>query len=182
MLGLVSLIPQPFYQQIEKIWEELETSFNLVGFLISPIPHFSWQIAERYDQDLLNEKITHLTQKISPFRVRTNGIGLFTGIRQVIYIPVIKDCELIDLHNQIWTATQTASTELNMLYSPDLWVPHITLIHENLTPHNIGPVMKYLASQTYNWEMIIDQIVLVSDAVDDLNELQIKATFQFQGK
>lgn len=182
MLGLVSLIPEPFHQRIEKIWDELETNFNLVGFLVSPIPHFSWQIAEDYDLNQLVDCISKTVQNISPIRVRTNGIGLFTGLRQVIYIPIIKDCELINIHTQIWTATQTLSNELNPLYSPDLWVPHITLIHENLTPENIGPVMKYLVSSTYNWEMTIDKIALVSDSVEDMDELQIKASFQFQGK
>ncbi len=182
MLGLVSLIPEPFHQRIEQIWDELETQFNLVGFLVSPIPHFSWQIAGDYNLNQLVDRISKTVQVISPVRVRTNGIGLFTGFRQVVYIPIIKDCELINIHTQIWTATQTISTELSPLYSPSSWVPHITLIHENLTPENIGPVMKYLASSTYNWEMTIDKIALVSDSVEDMDELKIKASFQFQGK
>lgn len=180
MLGLVSLLPQPFYQQVEKIWETLETQFNLIGFLVSPIPHFSWQIAEQYDQELLAQSITEITQTIPPFQIRTNGIGLFTGIRQVIYVPIVKDCHLIDIHNKIWQIGKAHSKELSPLYSPDTWVPHITLVHENLTPENIGTVLKFLASQTYHWEMTIDQIALVSDSMDGINELQIKANFQIQ--
>ncbi len=181
MLGLVSLVPQPFYQQIEKIWEDLETKFDLIGFLISPIPHLSWQIAEQYQQQPLEKSIRELTFKIPPFKIRTNGLGLFTGVRQVIYIPIIKDCYLVELHQQIWQAAQPHSEGINPLYSPDFWVPHITLIHENLTAENIGPIMKYLASKSYNWEMTIDQLNLVSSAQSETSSLLVKKSFPLLG-
>ncbi len=181
MHGLVSLLPQPYHQQVENIWKILETQFNLIGFLVSPIPHFSWQIAEQYDQELLAETVTKISQTIPPLQIRTGGIGLFTGIRQVIYIPIIKDCHLINVHEQIWQAVEPHAKALSPLYGPDMWVPHITLVHENLTPENIGPIMTFLASETYQWEFRIDQLVLISDSAAEDSKLQIKARYPLLG-
>lgn len=181
MHGLVSLLPQSYHQKVENIWEILEAQFNLVGFLVSPIPHFSWQIAEQYDQELLTENLTDFCQTIPPFKIRTSGLGLFTGMRQVIYIPIIKDCHLIELHAQIWRAVGSHARELSPLYGPDMWVPHITLVHENLTPDNIGPIMTFLSTETYQWEFQIDQLVLISDSASEDSKLQIKARYPLLG-
>lgn len=177
MQGLVSIIPEPFYQQIESIWDELEIKFGLVGFLVSPIPHISWHIAEQYDFDQAEKSILAAIKKITPLHIRTTGIGLFTGIRQVVYIPVVKDCELIEIHRQIWSATQPHSFESNQLYNPDNWVPHITIIHENLTEDNIGPVIKYLAGRSFSWEMKIDQLAFITDAENEKSSMQIISSF-----
>ncbi len=181
MLGLVSILPQPYYDKVEAIWDKLETEFNLFGFLVSPIPHFSWQIAERYDQEIVEKTLTEITHNIPPFQLRTNGIGLFTGARQVIHIPILKSCQMIKIHDQLWQAIKFYANELNPLYGPDLWTPHITLVHDNLNPENIGSIVNYLAAQMYNWEMTIDQIALVSDSPQDNNQLQFQASFKLGG-
>jgi 2'-5' RNA ligase len=149
----------------------------LVGFLISPIPHFSWHIAEQYDLERAGQSIQTALESIRPFQIRTVGIGLFTGIRQIVYVPIIKDCRLIEIHQRIWQAAQPVSQGSNHLYSPDNWVPHITLFHENLTQENIGPVMEYLAVKSYAWEITIDQLALITDTFDEGNCLQVKARY-----
>ena len=49
MHGLVSLLPEPFYAQVESIWRELERDFGLTGIRVTPFPHFSWEGVEDYD-------------------------------------------------------------------------------------------------------------------------------------
>jgi 2'-5' RNA ligase len=177
MQGLVSIIPEPFYQQIEEIWNDLESRFGLVGFLVSAIPHFSWHIAEQYDPEQVEESIQTVLESIQPFQIRTVGIGLFTGVRKIVYVPINKDCRLIDIHQRIWQAAQPISQGSNHLYSPINWVPHITLIHENITQEKIGPVMKYLAEKTYAWEITIDQLAWITDKFDAGNCVQVKASY-----
>ena len=53
MHGLVSLLDSTHYTLVEEIWQELEIECGLKGIYITPMPHFSWQIAEDYDWDAL---------------------------------------------------------------------------------------------------------------------------------
>jgi 2'-5' RNA ligase len=51
-----------------------------------------------------------------------------------------------------------------LYYSPDQWVPHITLAYNDVTSANIDCVMQSLAFQTFNWEIQIDNLILVAQA------------------
>lgn len=177
MQGIVTIIPQPFYQQIEKTWEDIESLFDLVGFVVSPIPHFSWHIAESYNREKLDHSISKTIIEIPPFKIRTIGLGLFPGTQSIVYIPIIKDCLLSEFHKHIWQAVEPFSKGSNYLYSPDLWVPHITLIHENLTPDKIGPVIKHLSTKNYSWEISIDHLDLITDTLEDGNCLNVLSSY-----
>ena len=102
MDGLVSLLPEPYYDRVEKIWQELETRFGLTGIQVTPYPHFSWQIGEDYSMDLLAEAAREVGAATPPLPVTTAGLGLFTGANPVIYISVVKTPALVAVHRLIW--------------------------------------------------------------------------------
>lgn len=179
MHGLVSLLPQPYFQQVEALWQELETSHHLQGIHVTPLAHFSWQIAQDYAFDHLEAIIRDIAARTPPFIVRTTGLGLFTGFRPVLFIPVIKDAHLLRLHAEIWEHTQPTAQGLSLYYSPERWMPHISLAYEDIDAQNIGPVMQALTFRTFNWEMTIDNIALIYEPEGEIGKL--KFTILLQG-
>ena len=161
MHGLVSLLPAPYYEQVLALWRELEDEISLHGIRVTPHPHFSWQIAREYQLEELEGIIRRLAGSIAPFTVRTTGIGLFSGPRPVIYISVVKDKTLLNLHEQIWGTTQPAGQGVSLHYSPQSWMPHISLAYEDLDADNLPRAVNKLAFRSFNWEMTIDNIALV---------------------
>jgi hypothetical protein len=42
-------------------------------------------------------------------------------------------------------------------------MPHISLVCEDLQPGQVGRVMEYLAGRAFDWDMVIDNVVLVDE-------------------
>jgi 2'-5' RNA ligase len=57
-----------------------------------------------------------------------------------------------------------------LFYAPEQWVPHITLAYNDVTTANLDCVMRYLAFQSFNWEIQIDNLILVAQAEDQFSE------------
>lgn len=177
MHGLVSLLPEPYYGRVEKIWQELETRFGLTGIQVTPYPHFSWQIGEDYSMDLLAEAAQEVGTATPPLLVTTAGLGLFTGANPVIYISVVKTPALVAVHRLIWQRFEHVCQGVSPLYSPGLWMPHISLAYEDVTPKNIGPAMQWLAFQDFTWEMKIDNISYICEPSGTIGSQQCSYGF-----
>jgi hypothetical protein len=177
MHGIVSLLPQPFYRQVEELWDELENQFGLKGIRITPFPHFSWQIAEEYPCRELEEAMNEIGRHIAPITVRATGLGLFSGEKPVVYLPVVKTQALCDLHNLIWERFCRVGQGVSELYNPEHWVPHISLVYEDLLPGKMGPLMEWLGFQTFNWEMRIDNLAFICEPQGEVGEMLRKIQF-----
>jgi 2'-5' RNA ligase len=177
MHALVSLLPEPFYRQVERIWQSLESEVGLRGIQVTPYPHFSWQIAEDYDLERLKPILEGIASQTKPFQVRTTGIGLFTGPRPVVYISLVKTLELMRFHSLVWESTLETSTTASPDYNPGNWLPHISLAYADVTLANIGAVMKILAFQNLEWEMKVDNFAFIYEPQGAIGQLRLKIPF-----
>ena len=177
MHGLVSLLPEPFYKQVEQIWQTLESAAGLNGIRVTPYPHFSWQIAEDYDLERLKPILERIASQTQPFAVHTSGIGLFSGERPVIYIALVKTLELMRFHSMVWEKALETSSMASPYYSPGNWVPHISLAYGDVTIENLGQTMKILAFQSYAWEMQIDNFAFIYEPQGEIGQIRFKIPF-----
>jgi len=153
MYGLVSLLEDKYYKKVEEIWQQLSTKHQLHGIAVTPFPHFSWQVAEEYDLSLLEDVMKDLSKKIKPFTVSTGGLGLFPGDSPVLFIAVVKSKQLLELHEMIYSATEQCASNAVPYYRSESWVPHISLAYDDLDQEKIGEVMKWLAFESFHWEI-----------------------------
>lgn len=179
MDGLVSLLPKPYYQKVESIWDELENAFLLTGIRVTPYPHFSWQIAESYDIPRLETAIRQLATEVRRLSIRTSGLGIFSGPLPVIYIPVVKSQALIALHARVWELAAPAAVgeAPSPYYHPDHWMPHISLAYSDVNVQNIAGIMAALAFKSFDWEMEIDHLAFISEPTGTIGQLKFKYGF-----
>jgi 2'-5' RNA ligase len=177
MHGLVSLLPEPFYQQVEGIWQTLEGEAGLNGIRVTPYPHFSWQNAQDYDLERLQPILEQIASQTRPFAVRTSGIGLFCGEQPVIYIALVKTLELMRFHSMVWDSILGTSSAASPYYSPGNWVPHISLAYGDVTIENIGQTMKSLAFQSYAWEMQVDNFAYIYEPQGAIGQIRFRIPF-----
>lgn len=166
MDGIVSLLPQPYYDRVIAIWKDLEHSCGVRGAQVTPYPHFSWQIGEKYDHSRLEETLRNWASRMRPLRVISTGLGLFSGMQPAIYIPIVKTAELNAFHQSLWQAMEGCGTGISEYYSPLNWVPHITLAMADVTPINLGKVMNRLAFEHYNWAWEVDNLAFVQQSAN----------------
>jgi 2'-5' RNA ligase len=160
MHGIVALLDDEHTARVEGLWDELSEVCGLSCVQLTPFPHFSWHIAEDYDFDRLEAKLTHITQQTSPFKIHTAGLGVFTGEHPVVYLQVVKDPQLLNLHGKIWEGTQGFGSEVSHLYAPDQWMPHITLANRDVSDENIPCIFSLLGKRPFKWEIEVGQFAI----------------------
>jgi 2'-5' RNA ligase len=179
MHGLVSLLDPTHYAKVEDIWSRLEEHCGLTGVRVTPIPHFSWQVMMGYDFDALQSAIAKLGAEMTPFIVRTTGLGIFTGVRDIVlYISIIKDETLLKLHQSIWEAALPHTTQPIAYYAPENWMPHITLGHGDVDENSLACATRLLARENFNWEIRVDNLLLVYQNEEETGVEMARFNFQ----
>jgi 2'-5' RNA ligase len=168
MNGIASALDNPASNFVENLWKDLETHCGLSGYKSALFPHFSWQVTESYDQNKLREIVSEIARLSKPFIIRTTGVGLFSGETPIIFIPIVKDDFLVRFHAKLWEKLGGIAYELSDFYSPDKWIPHITLAYNDVNQSNLNCAMQMLAFTEINLEIHVDNLVIVDQKVDEL--------------
>ncbi len=167
MYGIVSILEQPFYEKVESIWQMLENDCGLKGIRMTPIPHFSWQVAEGYNIPRLEGVLRGAAASEEAFSIHTAGLGVFSGVSPVIYISMVKDEALLQMHKRIYQQVSSAALGLSRFYTPEAWIPHITLAHGDVNLKKTCCALELLVDQVFDWEIRIDNLAVISEAVDE---------------
>ncbi len=178
MDGLVSLLPEPFYGQVQELWEELGEGCEVRGIYATPVPHFSWHVAAHYDQERLQQSMAKVCAETSPFRIRTAGLGIFTGELPVIYISLVKDQRLLDFHARVWRLADESASDSRQYYSPEFWMPHITLVFQDVCTENIQCISEHILSRSFDWEMDVDNLSLIGQPEGKSGSVYFRLPFQ----
>jgi 2'-5' RNA ligase len=171
MDGIISLLDDTHYRLVEDLWRKLETQFGVHGVYATPYPHFSYHIADHYEPALLEPAIRRIAQGAAPFTVRAGGLGVFSGARPTLYVPIVRDAALTAFHRRVWEAMGPAAVKSVDYYSPPHWLPHITLGFADLTPDTLAQIIRLLAPRTFDWEITVTDLALIYE-VKGRQELQ----------
>lgn len=163
MHGIVSLLDDEHYALVEDIWAELEREFGVHGLYTTPFPHFSYQVAVGYDVEAVGDYLQELTQNTRPFRVRTAGLGVFTLIQPVLYIPIVRSPELSRLHQKLWDDLTKKATGAVNYYDPEMWMPHITLAHGDIDRDKLAEIVRAMSQRSFHWEATVNNLSLIYD-------------------
>lgn len=161
MDGVVTLLPEPIYTQVEEIWSELAQACGVQGINATPVPHFSWHVAERYHEDQLQKTLQELANRSQPFQVHTAGLGVFSRELPIVYIALVKDAGMMEFHKNLHDLLRNLAIGPNKYYHPENWMPHITLVFEDMGYGNISCVMKRLVFRSFEWTFMVDNLALI---------------------
>lgn len=111
------------------------------------IPHLTWNVAENYNIENFTEVIKTSIKTLNSITIKTQGLGLFTGDKITLYLPIKPTKELLEFHLFLWNLVNVNNTKLNKYYSTTNWIPHITLAVEDINKENVGTVVSYLSKK-----------------------------------
>lgn len=181
MHGVVSLLDERHYELVESIWREMRAELGLQGVYVTPFPHFSYQVAEHYDMEAVAEVLADSARQTPPFAVQTTGLGIFTGgLLPVVYVNVARDPHLTELHQMLWSRLAPVSTGILAYYHPQVWVPHITLGHGDITRENLPDVVRLLQAHQFAWRVPVDNVALLYDEAESRQD-QLAFRFDLTG-
>lgn len=171
MAASASLLDAAHSEKVTALWDRLESEFGLAAVRISPAPHFSYQAARDFDLDALADVVSKVAERARPLRIRTAGIGVFTGPSPVVYIPIVRSPELTRLQLALWSAGAVATEKPSPEYHPAAWIPHITLAQADVTSETLPRVVAALNEADLNWDLEVDNLAIVRGRGDKPQEV-----------
>lgn len=163
MHGIVSLLDDRHYRLTEQLWAELEQTLGLQGVYVTPFPHFSYNLAHEYDMTKLERMMRQIAYNANAFRLRTSGLGIFTGTPPVLYLPIVRTQELSHFHQRLWLTSMSISSSMNRYYHPEHWIPHITIAFGDMHKNNLPDAIRLLSERNLNWEITINNLSFIED-------------------
>lgn len=156
--GVLTLLDAPHTQQIETLWQEMTTALGQHPEPLAPFAHFTIHGAQHYDLTALHHALLSAAMHTAPFTITTSGLGIFTGPKPVLYISVVKSPQLIAFHERIWTIADQYAHGASAYYSPNNWMPHITLAHSGLNPNDLPKLIALLQNRNFQWEIEVNNL------------------------
>ncbi len=163
MHGVVSLLDGEHCALVERLWDELETKLGVRGLYKTTFPHFSYHVAAQYDVDRLESILRRLASQCATFRVRTAGLGVFSGNHPVLYIAVVRSPALSALHRTLWQELVGASAGAVEYYHPEWWMPHITLANSKVLKDYLPEAVRMLSARAFDWEIEVTNLSFIYD-------------------
>ncbi|WP_426060168.1 2'-5' RNA ligase family protein [Hymenobacter sp. B1770] len=160
MFAITSLLNPRNAKRINRIVKELETQFGLDDVQDTPDPHLTYLLTGTRRLNELKAVLRELAATTPPFSAFTTGLGVFPGRNPVIYIPVLRSNDLNLLHQRVLDVT-SPFCRAGTYYSPDRWLPHISLALHDTTPDLLGPVLGHLNEETYNLRLNVNNLAIL---------------------
>lgn len=162
MIAVTSLLDPTHTALVNDLTDALQQKFGLSTVKMTPYPHVTWFTAEMGELSHLKELLYSFAERFHPFQINTTGLGIFPGSAPVIYIPVLRTSPVNRYHAQLFGKTKPICEKISPYYDPNSWMPHITLAVGDTTPGILGAVLEFLNAYTYNWEINIDNLAILS--------------------
>lgn len=177
MYAIISELDQKSSQYVSEKWLELCQICGLHAIYDVPTPHFSWLVAEEMDLEKTSAILAQIAGDAHPFTLHTFGLGIFTGEHPILYLPLVKTIDMINLHLSIWEQIVPLCHHFQNYYSPKLWVPHITLALKDLTRENMACAVGSIAFEPIELYVNVENLAIAQN--DDERVGKILENYHF---
>ena len=163
--GIVSLLDEEHSALVESLWAELESEFDLQGLSGRIIPHLSFHVADAYEQRILRCALEAFASDLNGIRIKTAGLGIFTGPAPTLYLAVERCPALSKFHEELWAEISDTSQNPSRYYSPENWSPHISLASwKYMSPdlrERLPDIVAFLIHRPLDWQIGLDNLTLL---------------------
>jgi 2'-5' RNA ligase len=126
-LYVVLLFDEAGDQTVRIIWQALaDQHVSDSAIKLNVPPHLTLGIIRYEDQQNFLPKLKAYADNLHQIPINMPHIGLFTSQNTVIFLGVTVTDALYNLHRQLYQ-TCVDFVEKDSLYTPEFWIPHVTL-------------------------------------------------------
>jgi 2'-5' RNA ligase len=123
--------------------------------------HFSWLVCEELDREKLSKSLEDIASSITSFDVHSGGIGIFPGVIPVITYILARNEELTETQRLIWSRCAGNLGKVNVKYSPELWIPHITLLHYGLESREYCEFLETCIESEISFSINVNNLAII---------------------
>jgi 2'-5' RNA ligase len=177
MQAIISRLDQNTSKIVRNLWGKLYDECGLNAIYTIPTPHVTWFAADEIDLDLSLPLLSEIAEGSMAFTLHTFGLGIFSGEKPVLYLPMVKTLEMIHLHCKIWEQLESHAKAKKLYYSPKMWVPHITLALKDLTRENMACAVNAIGFDPIELYVVIDNLIVAEYEETSLGEILFQYDF-----
>jgi 2'-5' RNA ligase len=94
-------------------------------------PHISLAVFGKVVRSELVKAVEIFAGKTPPFTVSFSSLGIFPGIKNVVFLAPVVTKRLLDIHGRFHEILQSRKIQSDCVYLPGKWVPHCTITRED---------------------------------------------------
>ncbi|MEH7113276.1 2'-5' RNA ligase family protein [Neobacillus niacini] len=177
-IGIASIMTGIERDEVLRYWNVFETEYNSIGVQSFDHPNLGFQAGRCSNIDSLKDELSNLCAALSPFEVIVEGFGFFEAPSKVVYLKVNKTDGLLELHKKINKSLAEYCKDLFEFYTPENWVPHITLAMDDLSETGFNDFKKRYKDYLPSFKQTISNLALVefknNGRVELLSSYEIK--------
>lgn len=170
LAAVASVLDDTHAALVRGVWKELNDNFGVAGVEISPLPHFTYAAARDFDVDALTDIVGRLAEQSRRLKVRAAGVGVFTGEKSMVHVPLVRTPELTRFQLAAWSASMAVADKGIEHYHPSRWLPHVTLA-VGITADVTADVIRLLTLRSFDWTFEIDNVCVIAGAGHKPQEL-----------
>ena len=164
MNALVTLLDHEHADAVREVWWDLESQFGITTRYVKPFVHFSYHVAaDEYDLEHLGPTLDEVCEAHSSFSVPTSRVDVFLATEPVVFLGVTRTPELDRLHKEIWARCTPGFGVGLPYYSPEVWIPHITLAQGPRAGEHLPEILKLLEKRGLDWELDVNNLAVIED-------------------
>lgn len=171
MHAILSKLDPASSKTVYTLWQRLKEACGLRAIYETPVPHFSWFVAEQINFERTSPLLAQIVDQQSPMNLHTFGVGLFSGENPTLYLPIVKSREMIALHETLWDQIRPFSQDAKLYYSPRLWVPHITLALKDLTRENLACAVDAIGFEPIEFFVTVDNLAFAENEIEETGKI-----------
>lgn len=160
-VGLMTLMNGEIREEVLDLWNYFEQMYESKLAKAFYHPNISYQGGICENLDTL---ITRLNEFEYPekFEVEIDGFEKFTKPQNVIYMKIIKNSKLSEFHDELSRILIDTCIKTFDLYIPERWVPHITIVMNDISEVNFHKSFEELCDKQSNRRrVLIENLALV---------------------
>jgi 2'-5' RNA ligase len=177
IFAVASLIEQSVWQ---KILDSIPKSkVTLVNYDNSEFAHISWIVSQQMDVMKVEKTLKSISSSQSPLIIPSGGLGIFCGEKPVVTLQLVRNPALNRLHTKVWTNCHEDMEDSKPYYSPEFWMPHVTLMHEELASKDYSELLMNCIYSPIQMEIPLNNLAIIYQ--DDQNA-GVLSCYDFAGK
>lgn len=161
MQAIATLLKHESDATTTKMWHDLELSCKLSGMKFPRNPHFSWMVAEKFEEQAVKDAFAVISKESAEFEISTNGLGLFTSEKPILYIPIVKTEKLLELHQTVWNLLLPLGENPSSFYQPSQWIPHVTLTSDGLSASKLSCILEEIIHLSFVMTIPVNNLALI---------------------
>ncbi|OEH91086.1 2'-5' RNA ligase family protein [Bacillus solimangrovi] len=160
-VGIASLLSGQEKKEVLHYWDVFKEEYHSVGVQSFDHPNLGFQGGECSDVEALKVELVNLCERIRPFEIIVDGFGYFESPAKVVFLNVIKTNALLELHKEINRLLDDKCNDIFELYTPENWVPHISLAMGDLSNEHFDKFKVDYAEKSPSFNQTISNLALV---------------------